>query len=140
MPEEKDVWNGTPSQIVNLKAFLIMGAFFWLAVPVFVIVWKWLVIKNTRYELTTERLIFRKGVLNKTVDELELYRIRDYRLKKPLYLRIFSLGNIILTTSDRSHPEFVLIAIRDSDKLREDLRRFVEVCRARRGVREIDFE
>ena len=65
MSEEKEVWFGNPSQAVNLGTFIFMGLFFWLVIPLLVILWKWLVIKNTKYELTTERLRTRHGVLNK---------------------------------------------------------------------------
>ena len=140
MSEEKDVWFGTPSQVVNLGSFVLWGLFFWLVFPLLIILWKWLVIRNTKYELTTQRLRMRHGVLNKKTDELELYRIRDYKLDQPFFLRMFSLSNIILETSDRSHPQFVLRAIKNGEELRESLRTFVEECRTRKRVREVDLE
>jgi uncharacterized membrane protein YdbT with pleckstrin-like domain len=140
MDEERSVWQGTPSQVVNLGSFILLGLFFWLVIPLFVILWKWLVVKNTKYELTTERLRLRYGVFNKKTDELELYRVRDYKLDQPFFLRIFSLSNIVLTTSDKTHPRVVLEAITDGEELREKLRKYVEVCRTRKGVREVDIE
>lgn len=140
MSEEKDVWFGTPSQVVNLGSFVLWGLFFWLVFPLLIILWKWLVIRNTKYELTTQRLRMRHGVLNKKTDELELYRIRDYKLDQPFFLRMFSLSNIILETSDRSHPQVVLRAIKNGEELRESLRTFVEECRTRKRVREVDLE
>jgi uncharacterized membrane protein YdbT with pleckstrin-like domain len=138
--EERTVWLGTPSQVINLGSFILLGLFFWLVIPLFVILWKWLVVKNMKYELTTERLRLRHGVFNKKLDELELYRVRDYKLDQPFFLRIFSLGNIILQTSDRSHPTVVIQAIPDAENLREQLRTYVEACRTRKGVRELDVE
>jgi uncharacterized membrane protein YdbT with pleckstrin-like domain len=140
MAEEETVWVGTPSQVVNLGAFILLGLFFWLVIPLFVILWKWLVVKNIKYELTTERLRTRYGVLNKHLDELELYRVRDYKLVQPLFLRIFSLGNVVLQTSDKSHPHVVIQAIPNGEELREQLRTYVEACRTRKGVRELDVE
>jgi uncharacterized membrane protein YdbT with pleckstrin-like domain len=140
MAEERTVWLGTPSQVVNLGSFILLGLFFWLVIPLFVILWKWLVVKNTKYELTTERLRMRHGVFNKKTDELELYRVRDYKFDQPFLLRIFSLGNIILQSSDKSHPHVVLEAIPNGENLREQLRTYVEECRTRKGVREVDIE
>lgn len=140
MSAEREVWFGTPSQVVNLGTFIIMGLFFWLVFPLFIILWKWLVVKNIKYELTTERLRTRYGVLNKKIDELELYRVRDYQFEQPFFLRLFSLGNIVLQTSDRSHPEVTLRAIPDGENLRERLRTHVEACRTTKRVREVDFE
>ena len=140
MAEEKQVWSGTPSQVINLPTFIVCVLLFFLVIPVFYALWQWLVVKMTKYELTTERLRTRYGVLNKKTDELELYRVRDYKFDQPFFLRLFSLGNIILQTSDRSHPTVVIRAIPDGEQLREQIRTHVEACRVAKRVREVDFE
>ena len=140
MSNEKPLWTGTPSQVINLPAFVLWGLLFWLVIPIFIILWQWLVVKNTKYELTTERLKTRHGVLNKKMDELELYRVRDYKLEQPIFLRLFGLGNITLQTSDKSNPLVTIRAIPDGEQLREQLRNAVEECRVKKGVREVDFE
>ena len=137
---EKELWRGTPSQLVNLGWYILWLLLFWLVVPLFILLWQWLVIRNTVYELTNERLKLRRGVLNKHLDEVELYRVRDYKLERPFFQRLFGLGNIVLQTSDRSHPSVRLRAVRDGEQLYERLRAAVEECRARKGVRELDVE
>ena len=138
--EEELVWTGSPSQILNLPTYLICGVLFWLVVPVFVAIWKWLVLRNVRYELTSERLKVRQGVLNKRLDELELYRVRDYNIEQPFWLRIFSLASITLRTSDTTHPVIVLRAIRDGEHVRELIRKYVEECRVKKRVLPLDLE
>lgn len=140
MTTEEVVWTGSPSQILNLPVYLVCGLLFWLIVPIFIAVWKWLVLRNVKYELTSERLKIRQGVLNKELDELELYRVRDYKLEQPFLLRIFSLGNITLRTSDTSHPYIVLRGIRDGEHVREQMRRHVEECRVKKRVLPLDLE
>lgn len=140
MAEEREVWSGTPSQVINLPTFVICVLLFFLVIPVFYALWRWLVVKMTKYELTTERLRTRYGVLNRKTDELELYRVRDYKFDQPFYLRIFSLGNVALTTSDKSHPLVVIRAIQNGEQLREQIRTHVEACRVAKRVREVDFE
>ncbi|PCJ47671.1 MAG: hypothetical protein COA74_11080 [Gammaproteobacteria bacterium] len=140
MTIETKIWSGSPSQVVNIIPFILSVLFIWLIFPLFIILWKWLVTKTTTYELTNQRLTTRSGVFNKTVDELELYRIKDHRLDQPFFLRIFSLGNIILDTSDKTHPTVVISAISNVDKIRGDIRTFVEERRDNKRVREVDFE
>jgi uncharacterized membrane protein YdbT with pleckstrin-like domain len=140
MQSEEHVWAGSPSQILNLPAFVLCAILSFLVVPIFIAMWKWLVVRSIRYELTTERLRMRHGVLNKEHEELELYRVRDYRVEQPLHLRLFSLGNLIVTSSDTSHPNVVLRAIRNSEHVREQLRRHVEDCRTRKRVRTLDVD
>jgi uncharacterized membrane protein YdbT with pleckstrin-like domain len=167
-PAERTVWRGTPSHVINLPQYLLWGAIFaalvaigmqmwdsltlnlppallWLlcalaTIPLFVIAWKWLVLANTQYELTSQRLRMRTGVLNKHLDELELYRVRDYKLEQPFHLRLFALANIVLQTSDRSSREVVLRAVSRGESIREEMRTYVEEARMRRGVREVDVE
>jgi uncharacterized membrane protein YdbT with pleckstrin-like domain len=140
MSDEKALWSGTPSQLINLPLYVLWVLLFWLVIPLFIMLWQWLVVRNTIYELTTERLKLRRGVLNKHMDEVELYRVRDYKLEQPLFLRLFGLGNITLRTSDRSHPVLSLRAIRNGEQLYEQIRNAVEQSRAKKGVRELDVE
>ena len=137
---EKRVWQGSPSQLLNFPVFVVCALLFWLVVPIFIALWKWLVVKNTVYELTSERLRVRRGVLNKQLEEIELYRVRDYRLEQPLALRLFSLGNVTVTSTDASQPTLVLHAVHDSDQVREQIRYYVEDCRSRKRVRALDIE
>jgi uncharacterized membrane protein YdbT with pleckstrin-like domain len=134
------VWSGSPSQLLNFPVFLICTLLCWLIVPIFIAIWKWLVVHNIRYELTSERLKIRSGVLNKELEELELYRVRDYRLEQPFWLRLFSLGNVTVTTTDVSQPQVTLRAIADSERVRELIRRNVEDCRTKKGVRSLDLQ
>jgi hypothetical protein len=63
-----------------------------------------------------------------------------YKLDQPFFLRIFSLGNVILQTSDKTHPVVAIEAVAKAEELREQLRTHVEACRTRKGVREVDIE
>ena len=79
-------------------------------------------------------------MLNKRLDELELYRVRDYNLEQPFWLRLFSLANITLRSSDTSHPVIVLRAIREGEHVREQIRKYVEECRVKKRVLPLDLE
>ncbi len=138
--EERIIWEGHPSPVLNLWTFVLCALTFWLVVPVFVAGWRWLVLRCHVYKVTNERLILTTGVLSKRVEEVELYRVKDSRLEQPFFLRLFRLGNVVLTTSDRSHPVFVIEAIPGADVLREELRGCVEKLRDEKRVREVDFD
>jgi uncharacterized membrane protein YdbT with pleckstrin-like domain len=139
-PRDETVWSGSPSQVLNLPAYVVCALFFWLIVPIFIAVWKWLVLRNTRFEITTERLKMRRGVLNKELDELELYRVQDYKLEQPFWLRLFSLGTITLRTADTSNPVVVMRGLADSERVYELLRTQVEECRVKKRVLPLDLQ
>ena len=164
---ESTVWQGTPSQVINLSQYILWGLIFVVllasgiallrsmddvpaaavamlcvvaAIPWIAAVWKWLILANIRYELTTQRLRIRTGIFNKHLDELELYRVRDYTLEQPFFLRLFSLSNVVLQTSDKSTQMVILRAIPRGEWVREQMRTYVEEARMRRGVREVDLD
>lgn len=135
---EQVVWEGTPSQWTNFAPFFVCTLFCWLGIPLLIILWRWLVVKNTKYVLTNERLFTYRGVLNKHVDELELYRVKDYAQFRPLLMRLVGLGCVSVVTSDRTHSVVNLNGIKDAGTVQGLLRNHVEACRQRRGVRELD--
>lgn len=100
--------------------------------------WSWLTVSMIEYKLTVERLTVKTGVLNRITDELELYRVKDYTLDEPLISRIFGLSNVVLQTSDTSHPTQRLEGIEKGSEILAKIRQNVEEQRRLKGVRELD--
>lgn len=138
---EQDIWTGRPSQITNIKTFILCGLFFWLVIPIFVALWRYLVVQTIRYELTTQRFRVSWGVLSRNTQELELYRVKDTAFAQSFFQRLFSLATVSMTSSDSSTPYTAIESISASEakELREKLRTMVEDVRDRKRVREIDY-
>lgn len=119
-----------------------VGALSYIALVIPLIMWlmRWWITKSTTYELTSQRLRIRSGILNKKVDELELFRVRDYTMDQPLLLRIVGLGNLTMITSDASTPTVSMRAIHDVEAVREKLRSAVQSERDRKRVRQLDVD
>jgi hypothetical protein len=64
--------------------------------------------------------------------------VRDLKVMQPFWLRICRLGNIVLISNDQSHPVLFIEAIPSSTELRDTIRHYVELCRDRKGVRQVD--
>lgn len=154
---EDVIWEGHPSQLLNFWSHLwsalvaiaivagaILSGQFLLMVLVLLplgwSIWKYLTIRCRIFQLTSERLRLYEGVLNQVIGEVELYRVKDTNILRPFWLRVFGLSTIQADTSDRSHPEVILQAIRDGVNVRELLRKQVELLRDQKRVREVDFD
>jgi uncharacterized membrane protein YdbT with pleckstrin-like domain len=160
---EKTLWEGRPSQIINLPLYLLCGLFagallggaFLLAraignigwaltgaiiLPLAVALSRWLRTRCLRFELTTERLLVSRGVFSRRTDEVELYRVKDYTLIEPLALRLCGLGHIVVTTTDDANLRVVLRAVPDVRSLRDQIRKHVELRRDEKRVRVSEFE
>lgn len=155
MGDENVLWKGTPSQWLNLGPFvgafvvaagIVVGGLFFppvlaaLVLPLGYAVWKFLVVRNRVFELSCQRLRVRTGVINHTIDEVELYRVKDTMLLRPWWMRLTGLASIRMETSDRTLPLLIVPAISGGMAVRERLRKQVESERDRKRVREMDFE
>ena len=155
--QEDIIWSGHPSQLLNFwthlaTSLLVLGilggaigtGFYLLAglvvFPVGWSVWKYLTIRCRVFQLTSERLRIFEGVLNQKIGEVELYRVKDTNILRPVWLCVFGLSIIKADTSDRTHPIVSLDAIRDGVNVRELLRKQVEILRDKKRVREVDFD
>ncbi len=136
--EEKLIWEGHPSQVINLATYVVCGLLFFLVIPVFWAIWKWIENRCNVYTVTDQRIRMVSGVLNKRTDSLELYRVKDVVLLQPFFLRLFHVGNIELRTSDVSSPLQRLPAIPEAESLREKILLAAEARRDSKGVRELD--
>ncbi len=108
---------------------------------VLIVLFKWIENMSAKYEITPERLIVRRGIVFKSIDEIELYRVKDVRMDFSLLNQWAGIGNISLTSSDETTRtgELVMRHIEQAQPRRELIRRLVDAARRLRGVREIDM-
>jgi uncharacterized membrane protein YdbT with pleckstrin-like domain len=117
---------------------------YWLALTaaaVVIVAVKWVQNLAATYEITEERLIIRRGIIMKSVDEIELYRIKDVRIDFSLLNQMAGIGRITITSSDETtrDGDLVMPEIQKAQERREQLRRLVDAARQKRRVREIDM-
>ena len=156
---ENILWRGTPSQWTNFGAFLLClllaGAvialylvitpaqpfiLLALALPLLWALCLWIATSTERDTLTSERIRITTGLLSKTTQELELYRVRDYKVVEPFWLRLVGVGHVVLTSSDRTTPQTTLRAVPQVAALKDQIRTHTERMRQRRGVRDLDID
>lgn len=158
-PEEILVWRGSPSQWINFGTYLFclilaagVGAAYYfvtppqpllllvLIVPAFWALCRWIATRCQRYEITSERVKITTGLLSRRTQELELYRVRDYSIVEPFWLRLIGRGNVVLVTADSTNPTFVLHAVPRVAELKDQIRANTEKMRQRRGVRSLEVD
>jgi len=136
MSTETVIWKGTSSQVKNVWWFAACI----LVIPIPWAIWHWLKVKCRVFTLTNERLMIESGVLNKSQDLIELYRVRDLQVNQPFWLRLFGLENISLITTDLTTESVMLDYMPSALNLRDKFREHVEECRRRKGVREVGID
>ncbi len=88
----------------------------------------------TKYSLTNERFFIEDGLFKSTEDEVRLYRVLDVKLTRTFMQKIFGLGTIKVSSSDRSLQNFEIKNIKDSKNVKELLSELVEKQRDAKRV------
>lgn len=89
---------------------------------------------SVKYELTTQRFIHKAGILKRTSDRLEVIDIDDVTFSQGLIERMVNVGTIRISSSDRTHPELVLIGIENVQVVSDTIDDVRRKERRRRGL------
>ena len=89
----------------------------------------------TRYALSEDRLFLSKGFFNIKDEEILLYRIRDITTSRTLWQRLFGVGTVTVSSSDKTMPTLELKNIKKPLDVKELLHKQVEEMKIQRRVR-----
>jgi uncharacterized membrane protein YdbT with pleckstrin-like domain len=131
---EKTIWE----EKAGLKDFYVNPVLWLLTIctlGIYLLI-TYLIRINSRYTLTNERLIKESGILSKSRDEIELFRVKDTTVKSTLLQRFVGYGNIAVVSSDVT-GNFVLENLPDAMAKREQIRTMSNKAREVKGVRTI---
>ena len=109
--EEREVWRGTPDPMLSPMAA-----------------------RTTTYVITNERIRVESGSLRKKVESMELFRVKDISVKKSITQRGRGRGDLRITSTDASTPEFTFESIEKPEEVAETLRGVVRTARKQSGV------
>ena len=106
-----------------------------------IILVKWVQNLAATYEVTDQRLVIRRGILMKSIDEIELYRIKDVRIDFSIINQLADIGTICVSSSDETtrQADLVMRHVGKARVRREQLRQLVDAARQKRRVREFDM-
>jgi uncharacterized membrane protein YdbT with pleckstrin-like domain len=115
--------------------YVLMGL---TVVSFLMLVYKILKLRTTVFTITNEQILYRHGILSVKREYMEIYRVKDFSVFSPFFLRLFALSNLVIHSSDKTHPVLWLYAIKNQKMIYEGLRERVETMRKIKGVREFD--
>ncbi len=134
------IWKGHASQWVNSTFYIVcipLTAVFGLGV--LLAFWKYYETVCHTVEINDERIIEYKGIFSKEIQELELYRVKDLKIRQPFIFRLVGLSNIILYTTDHTDPIWILRGIENGESIKEALRAAIDQRRDAKKIQELDI-
>ena len=110
---------------------VIIGAILAFVLP-------WLIMRTTRYRITSYRIDFERGLLTKKIDTLELWHVDDIKFEQGLLDRMMNVGSLTVMSNDRTNPKLELHGIPDPRKIFDALKERVIAVKRQRGVMKVD--
>jgi membrane protein YdbS with pleckstrin-like domain len=86
-------------------------------VVVLIFALKVLKLKMTYYEVSSDRIEHSRGILDRRVDNLDMFRVVDLKLRRTVLDCLFGIGQVTLITTDKTDPEFTFQKVHGCRKL-----------------------
>lgn len=104
-------WSDAADKATGLLGIGIVAvALGWLAYNV-------AVLKSVYYEISTDRIEFSRGIFERKIDNLDMFRIVDIKLHRTLLDCLTGIGSVTLVTKDETDPFFDFEKVPDPKEL-----------------------
>lgn len=77
---------------------------------------------TTTYRLTNQRVIVESGLLSKKQEEIELVKIKDFKVKQTLTEKMMGIGDIEIISIDATTPKLILKNVPDPFAVKDKIR------------------
>lgn len=105
--------NLTAQQLNYVSQYRVIIGFGLAVFVVLLLLLKMFRLKMIYYEVSADRIEWGRGILDRRVDNLDMFRVVDMRLRRSLLDCIVGVGTVSLITTDKSDPEFNFEKIRN---------------------------
>ncbi|MEJ0047531.1 MAG: PH domain-containing protein [Rhodospirillales bacterium] len=126
---EHILFDGHPAVIYSMWQWLLVAATLGIA-----FVFYWFQSIGMHFKISTQRVKIERGILSKTQDSVELFRIDHFDLHKPFGMRLLGFCLLHLRSSDASFQTVILYGVPGLEAMADTLRECSLRERARRKV------
>lgn len=102
-----------PDLLFRIERWIDMVALALAGLATLVLFCRIIALKSTYYEVTPDRIEWSRGIFDRQVDNLDMFRVVDLKLRRSLVESILGIGTVKLTTKDDSDPQFDFVKVHD---------------------------
>jgi len=136
--EETSRFTLSEEQVLLFRKYRIVAGLGLAILVMLILLIKMVKLKMTRYEVSTERIEWSRGIFDRRVDNLDMFRVIDLKLRRSLLDCIVGVGTVGLITTDKTDPEFTFEKIRNSRRLYDIIKKASLDADRRNGVVHIE--
>jgi membrane protein YdbS with pleckstrin-like domain len=103
----------TPTQVFTISRYRMLAGGAIGALVVLILLFKAFKLKMIYYEVSADRIEWSRGILDRRVDNVDMFRVVDLKMRRSLLDCIFGVGTVELITTDKTDPEFEFEKIQD---------------------------
>jgi uncharacterized membrane protein YdbT with pleckstrin-like domain len=126
---ERPLFSGHPAVITSAGQWVLVILTIGIAYLVY-----WVKSRSVAYEITSQRIRIERGLLSQIKENVELFRIDDFDLHKPLGMRLAGHCELHLRSSDPDQQSVLISGIPDLEHLADTLRECALKERTRRRI------
>lgn len=117
----------------RMSPFAIMGV---VLLGIYLIL-EFVALKRKVFVISSETLLYDRGIFSRNADYIELYRVVDFQEKHSFLQQIVGLKTVVVYSGDRTTPKLYIPGLDYRSCIIEEIRRRVEFNKARRSIYEI---
>lgn len=116
-----------------VRTFLSVAAFaMWMAIFL-----RYAVLASRSWVINDDTIRIQYGIMSKSVNYVELYRIVDYKETQSFMQRLLGMKTVEILSTDRSDPSLRIFGIPSDMNLVESIRKKVEKCKHENKIFEV---
>lgn len=105
--------NLTDNQVLAFGQYRAIAGFGLATIVLLVLLIKIIKLKMIYYEVSAERIEWERGIFDRKVDNLDMFRVIDLKMRRSIIDVILGIGTVALMTTDKTDPEFVFEKVRN---------------------------
>jgi hypothetical protein len=109
--------------ILEIGRYRVLAGLALGAVVLLVLVFKIINLKAIYYEITSDRVEWSRGIFDRRVDNLDMFRVVDLKMRRSILDCILGIGTVALITTDKTDPNFVFRKMKNSRALYDIIKR-----------------
>jgi membrane protein YdbS with pleckstrin-like domain len=90
--------------------------------------------RSIHVHITTQTIDVERGIFGRTIDSLQLWRVRDIELDQSVTERLLGISRIRIVAHDTTQPSLVLVGVPGSRQLFDQIRDAIAIARQSRNV------
>jgi len=124
----------SPERLAQVEGWLDLAALGLIAAAVLALIWKMIALKSIYYEVTPDRIEWSRGIFDRKMDNLDMFRVIDLKLRRSLLECLLGIGTVQLTTKDESDPHFNFVKVHQCRYLYDIIKQAGLEADKKRGV------